>query len=234
MFRRVVSEAESVDQAISKIQAEAPAGYEILQTEVLAEAKEDTITCSAGTTESAFSKARHKVPKGANLTDQTELRQAGSETLTVDAADEAAARAQVERQIEEGTKIQFVKLESAGSNGFLGFGKKPNRYKAQVFHPALVRIGYRVTAKVSATLMSNQAAGEARSAVQELIDLHHQSDPAGSGGGAREQMRQVGQRLESIGGIDLMLATHTLFSRERPKGKRLLEQAWDGIGAWIG
>ena len=229
MFRRIVVEAVSVDQALSQLHSETPEGYEILQTEILSDAKADTITSSAPTTEAAFGKARHKLPKGASVTEEKELRQPGSETVTVQAPDETSARAQVEGQIEEGTKIQFLKLESEGSSGFLGIGKKPRRYRAQLFHPAVVSVSYQARAKVSATLMSRAAAEQATAAVQELIGFCDQGGEAPT-----EQIRMVGIRLESTGGVELMIAAHTLLLKERPRAKRLIEQAWDGIGAWIG
>lgn len=229
MFRRIVIEAASLDQAMSQLQSEAPEGYEILQTEILSDAKADTITGSAPTTEGAFGKARHKVPKGASVTEETELRQPGSETMTVEAPDETSARAQVEGRIEDGTKIQFLKLESEGSSGFLGIGKKPRLYRAQLFHPAIVRVSYQATAKVSATLMSRTAAEQARAAAEEIIALFDQAGEAPT-----EQIRMVGMRLETTAGVELMLAAHTLLTKERPRAKRIVEEAWDGIGAWIG
>jgi len=229
VFRRITAEADSVDEAIARMQVEAPAGYEVLLTEVIAQPKVDIITSSAPTIEAAFAKARHKVPKGASLTEETVVRNPGAETLEMEAADEADARSQVKEQLQEGAKLQFLKLEAAGSKGFLGFGKKPNRYRAQLFYPATVRIGYRLRAKVSATLMSAEAARQARAAVQELVDLHDQTAAQES----HQRIREIGQFLEGIGGIDLMLAVHTLFVRERPNAGRLLEEAWDGIGAWI-
>ncbi len=229
MFRRIVVEAASVDQALSQLRSEAPEGYEVLQTEIVSDAKADTITCSAPTMEAAYAKARHKVAKGATLSEETELRQPGSESMTVEAPDEATARAQVEGQVEDGTKIQFLKLESEGSNGFLGIGKKPRLYRAQLFHPAVVRISYQARAKVLATVMSRAAAEQARAAVRELSDLCDQAGDAET-----EQIRMVGFRLESTGGVELMLAAHTLLCKERPRARRLVEQAWNGIGAWIG
>jgi len=229
VFRRIVVEGVSVDEALNQVQSGSPEGYELLQTEILSDARADTITCSAPTTEAAFGKARHKVPKGASLTEETEVSQPGSETVTVEAPDESAARAQVEGQVKDGTKIQFLKLESEGKSGFLGIGKKPRLYRAQLFHPAVVRVSYQVRAKVSATLMSREAAEQARGAVEELLDLYDQA-----GEPRTDQIRRVGFRLDSTGGVELMLAAHTLFSKERPRAKRSLEQAWDGIGAWIG
>ncbi len=230
LFRRIVLEADSVEEALSRISTEAPAGYEVLETEVLSKARSDTITCSAATVERAFGQARHKFPKGAALTEEKQLRQAESESIIVEAADEAAARLEVERRVEEGTKVQLLELQKPGKSGFFGIGKRPNQYRAQVFHPAVVQVSYRLTAKVSATLMSREAVEKARGAVEKLLELHR----AGPGGGAMtEQMRSVGYELESIGGVDLMLAAHTLFRRTEPGAERVLDEAWDGIGAWI-
>ena len=163
------------------------------------------------------------------MTEEKELRPPGSESITIEAPDDAAARAQVEGSIEDGTKIQFLKLASEGSSGFLGIGKKPRLYRAQLFHPAVIRLSYEVKAKVDATLMSREAGEQARAAVQELIGLCDQA-----GETPTEQIRMVGANLESTGGVELMLAAHTLLAKERPRAKRVVEQAWDGIGAWIG
>ena len=60
MFRRIAVEAVSMDEALKRLESEAPDGYEVLNTEVVSEAKVDSITCSAPTSEGAFGKARHK------------------------------------------------------------------------------------------------------------------------------------------------------------------------------
>ena len=65
--------------------------------------------------------------------------------------------------------------------------------------------------------------------MRELIECCDQAGEA-----PRERIRMIGTRLESAGGVELMLAAHALFSKERPRAKRLVEEAWDGIGAWIG
>jgi len=91
LFRRILVEADSVDDALGKIRSQVPAGYEVLKTEVFSRAKADTITCSSATVEGAFGQARHKLPKGARSTEERELQQPGSETITVEAADESAA-----------------------------------------------------------------------------------------------------------------------------------------------
>lgn len=58
--------------------------------------------------------------------------------------------------------------------------------------------------------MSGEAAEQARAAVRELIECCDQAGEA-----PRERIRMIGARLESAGGVELMLAAHPLFSKER-------------------
>jgi len=46
--------------------------------------------------------------------------------------------------------------------------------------------------------------------VRELIECCDQAGEA-----PRERIRMIGARLESAGGVELMLAAHPLFSKER-------------------
>lgn len=60
-------------------------------------------------------------------------------------------------------------------------------------------------------------------------------------GDKKERVRQIGQRLEELGGFDLMLVVHEHITKElgpiTPFASaygRGLELAWDGIGVWRG
>lgn len=76
----------------------------------------------------------------------------------------------------------------------------------------------------------------AADAVVVLVELY---DATGGEGfvtlsPAAEPVRQVGERLDEIGGIELMRDAHALFVGERPHLARNLEMVWDGIGTWSG
>lgn len=45
--------------------------------------------------------------------------------------------------------IRTFKLHIAGKRGFLGIGRKPHQYEAEIFRPAVVEVSYRTKAKVS-------------------------------------------------------------------------------------
>lgn len=76
----------------------------------------------------------------------------------------------------------------------------------------------------------------AADAVAALVELY---DATGGEGfvtlsPAAEPVRQVGERLDEIGGFELMLEAHGLFAAERPHMGRNLEMVWDRIGSWSG
>ncbi len=217
------------------MKAEIPQGYELLLTSVVSTARSGSVKFSATTAESALSRARHKVPKGAVIVEEKELAAPRSETVLLEAFEEAAAKQELDGRLTEDSKIVSFRLDSEGSKGFLGIGKKPNRYRAELFHPAVVELTYVLKAKVRFTLMSEQAGDEARAAVQEVVSIFQngagQADPSSLE--VIEPLRAVGYRLESIGGFDLMLAACTLFGRENPDRDQMLREAWNGIGAWL-
>lgn len=49
-----------------------------------------------------------------------------------------------------------------------------------------------------------------------------------------EPVRELGRRLNALGGFTLMRQAHALFSDLRPAAARNLEMVWDGIGTWSG
>ena len=78
-----------------------------------------------------------------------------------------------------------------------------------------------------------------RSAVNRLLDIyqrHPQGFIQGSGGVSEQQIRNIGQGLDDLGGKELMLAVHADFADHCPfpGAARNLEFMWDGIGSWLG
>ena len=78
---------------------------------------------------------------------------------------------------------------------------------------------------------------------RELIEIGRRGGflamgPGGSGGGqSKARARVIGERLDEIGGIELMRSVGQRVARELGPGSgagRELEAAWDGIGSWHG
>jgi hypothetical protein len=91
----------------------------------------------------------------------------------------------------------------------------------------------------SLSLIPDQRAVDAvlRHSVARLILLYERSRSGEgfvTGSSAAERVREVGKRLDRMGGFDLMLRAHELFAERRPLAKRNLEMVWDHIGAWLG
>lgn len=76
-------------------------------------------------------------------------------------------------------------------------------------------------------------------AVERVLSIycsHPQGFVQGSGGAPEQELRRLGERLNEIGGKDLMRAAHADFSSRCnvPGAARNLEFIWDGIGSWQG
>lgn len=83
------------------------------------------------------------------------------------------------------------------------------------------------------------ATDEVRGLVEELVRIGRKSPDGRSSscflGTARGRAREIGEKLDGLGGLDLMLAAHAEVARAlRGASGRELEAAWDGIGEWQG
>jgi hypothetical protein len=65
------------------------------------------------------------------------------------------------------------------------------------------------------------------------LPLHDEFAPGGRYGGT-PRARAIGERLNTLGGIDCMRAAWTVLHERRSADCRELECAWDGIGEWLG
>jgi hypothetical protein len=112
--------------------------------------RQKTVRASADTLESAFEKALSKVPPGANILKKEKLVDAKLEVVTLEVSDDEAARRQVEQK--DVVHIENVKLVEPGKKGFLGIGKRLNRYEITAKHLAIVKVIYKGKTKIRITL----------------------------------------------------------------------------------
>ena len=142
--------ASSLEAAREQIRSRMPAGLQLLSETVISDGKPKTVRAAAETMEAALAKAQAEVPDGAEVIEKKETAVPEHKVVTVAAFDEQSAREDVNSGIPKTATLNALKLVKPGSKGFLGIGKKPNQYEAEVFHQAVVEITYKEQARISA------------------------------------------------------------------------------------
>lgn len=144
--------ASSLEEAREQIKSLIPTGLQLLSETVISDGKPKTTRVVAETTEAALAKAEEGIPQGAEPMEKKEVADPEHKVVTVEAFDEQSARDEVSSGIPRTATLNSLKLVRPGSKGFLGIGKKPNQYEAQVFHNAVVEVTYKEQARVSARI----------------------------------------------------------------------------------
>ncbi len=145
-------EAEALEEAREQVKAQIPKGLSLISEQVISDGEPKTVRAVSDTTVSAFAKAQGDIPSGATILEKKETISPAQKVVMIEAFDEQTARTQVENQIGETEVIKALKLARTGKQGFLGIGKKPNQYEAQVFQKAVAEITYKTKAKISALI----------------------------------------------------------------------------------
>lgn len=145
-------EAETLEEARKQLQTQIPQGFSMLSEEVISNGKPKTVEAVALTLEAAFTKAHSQVPSNADIIDKKEIAAPESKVVIVEAFDEQSARRQLGNQPVDTARIIGSRLVASGSRGFLGIGKKPNQYEVEVLHQAVVKITYKMKAKILAQI----------------------------------------------------------------------------------
>ena len=158
MNRKTVDiEANSLDEARTQLRSQLPEGYFILSQKVLADGSDESIAATAQSMEEAFLQAESQLPANARGVVKREIRTAREDSACVEGFDEEAARCQAAARSEGEHTITKVELTQQGKRGFLGFGKKPNKYTCRVLHHAKVEIRYRRKPRISAEIAEEPA-----------------------------------------------------------------------------
>ncbi len=149
-------EAESLEEARKQVQSRMPQGFRLLSENVLSDGKPKTVKTSADTEEAAFAKAQSEIPTNADVLEKKELYSLGQQVIAVEASDEQSAMRQIKKD-RNATILGPLKLVTLGKKGFLGIGRKPNQYEAEVVQQAVVEVTYRTKAKVSVKIGKEEA-----------------------------------------------------------------------------
>jgi hypothetical protein len=153
MTERIIEiEAESLEEARELVKSQIPEGLCLLSEKVISDGKPKTVKAFADTSKAAFAKAQSELPANASVLEKKELVAPEQKVITTEAFDEQSAKAQVGNQIGNSAIIKALKLTTSGKQGFLGIGKKPNQYNAEIFQQAVVEITYKTKAKISAEI----------------------------------------------------------------------------------
>lgn len=150
--RIIEIEAESLKEAREQVKSQIPEGLHVLSEKVISDGKPKTVKAIAESTEAAFAKAQSEIPNNADVIGKKELAAPEQRVIIVEAFEEQSARAQVQSQIRDSAIIKALKLTASGKKGFLGLGKAPNQYEADVFQQAVAVITYKTKAKISAKI----------------------------------------------------------------------------------
>jgi hypothetical protein len=148
-------EAASLNEARRQIQSEIPTGFRVEET-ILADGMPQTVRTTAATVDDAFAQAQSALASNAKISEKKIITYPERQTLKVEASEEESVRRDFARHDAE---VKSLRLISACSKGFLGIGKKPNVYSAEVFQNAVVEITYLTPAKISASIQGRRNDG---------------------------------------------------------------------------
>lgn len=148
--QKIEVEADSLEEAREQVQSRIPEGLVLLSEKVISDSKTKKIKCIADTVEAAYEKAQSKLPPAAGIIDKKVCVNPSKQTMIVEAFDEKSGLALVKPKIGKSAKVEKLVLKTGGNKGFLGLGKKPNSYEAQINQPAVIEITYREKAKILA------------------------------------------------------------------------------------
>jgi len=150
-------EAESLEEAREQLKAKISESFYLLSERIISDGKPKTVKASADTIEAALSKAQAEVPESAEVIEKKELASPLHKKAIIKAFDEEAAGANAKlmatQELGEFGKFRSLQLVTRGSKGFIGIGKKPHQYEAELYREALVEIKYKTKARVSARII---------------------------------------------------------------------------------
>lgn len=159
--RTIEAEAESLEAARMQVKAQIPSGLAALSERILSDGEPKTAQGVGDTVEGAYEKAKKEVPTGAVVMEKKVLVSPKREVVPVEAFDEDGARADAAGKAERSSIINAVKLVRAGKRGFLGLGKRPNRYEVEILHRAVVHITHKARARVRVEVGKSRASAAA-------------------------------------------------------------------------
>lgn len=141
-------EAETLSAAREQAKAKVAKGSLILSETIVSDGKEQTVRAAADSPSAAFEMARKDVPDGAQILREEEAISSSRKSIDVEGFSEDSAKAAAQRMVDSTARIEALSMKRPGKKGFLGIGRKPGLYQADVFQPLVVSIRFKVKARI--------------------------------------------------------------------------------------
>lgn len=148
-------QADTLELAREQLQDFISDGKRLISEKVISDGK-GSVSKQAVSEEIAFEQARNELPENAEVLAETVIEESLRELAIVESFDEKEAVDQLRQQAKKkygvhGLVVNF-KFHQAGSKGFAGMGKKPDRYEGEIVRKARVSISYKRTAIIRAEI----------------------------------------------------------------------------------
>ena len=164
-------EAESLPEAMSRLQARVPPGLFLLSRVIRSDGAPTKIRAVGTTVEQAFATVQASLPKDASIVEQKVLHSPTTRTYTFEAETEQDAKRRADSYVSRTTKLLQLALAVPGKKGLLGMGRRANQFQAEVLEMAEVEVTSKLPARVRG-VVSDQVTnwGELLSAVRAFGD----------------------------------------------------------------
>ena len=150
----IEKEAETLELARQQLQDQIPDGLVVITEKVIHKEISKTLQGDALTEKEAFKSVLRMRPENSRVVRKEVLVPAINQDIMVEAFDEQTAKSlaisEVQKSIGESSDIRLhnLNLTVKGNTGFLGIGKKPNKYIASIRRDASVEITFTAPAKI--------------------------------------------------------------------------------------
>jgi len=144
---------EDVKRKIESQKSQIPKDFYLLEEPMISPGEKSTTIGLADTTEAAFEEAKTKVPSDASIVGKR-ISPPDRKVIIVYSLDEqsAEASARVKARVPTNYRVRDIKLKALAKKGFLGLGKKSNRYEVEFYTKAMVEITYKTQARAGFTI----------------------------------------------------------------------------------
>jgi hypothetical protein len=153
MLHRVIeADGRTLEEARKKIEdiarAELPLRLKRVHEHVVADGREKRTRASAAFAADALALAEAELPPGAIVLERRHVANPTPAAIVVEAVDETEARARASARAPEGTVVTTVKLARAAATGFLGVGRRPSAFRAELAAHAVVELRWCLPVKL--------------------------------------------------------------------------------------
>lgn len=152
VVREIEMEADTLEEVRARLKGHVPRGMELLSEKVLSDGIQKSSKGVADTMEAAFRQAQSNIPSTAEITGKREVSSPGEKTIAIEAFDEENALAEAKRRVGETALVRSADVIATGKKGFLGIGKKRNRYEVQISQLAVAEVTFKEKAKIRAAI----------------------------------------------------------------------------------